>query len=626
MLTAFQKFTRTIWAKLLLGVLVVSFAFFGVSSFVSGVGNQVVARVGSAEISSRDFQRGYSSQMSAVTAQLGQVLTTEQAMSFGIPGSVLSGLAAEASIDEFSRRMGLGVTRTKLNEAARADPAFAGVLGAFEPENFRRALANSGFTETEYWNMVSDRVRRDQVAQAIFVDAAVPKAAQDIISRYNRDTRNLDYVVITPDMLLPPGDPTDADLTAYLTEHQAEFRTLETRTIRLIDLSPDSLAANVEITDAQIEAEYERTRATRTTAERRTIRQLVLPNDEIAATFDAGLAAGRTFEELATEVGLAPVDLGTLARANISDTRLADAAFATPAGSFTIIPGIGGRRAIAVTAIEAAAEVPLAEAREEIRTSLALAQGRTGFIDALDVVEELRAAFTPIEEIAGRLNLTVYEVDLTTLGQELSVVEGLDQAGIGRVATAVFDAEQGNLTPTVRLGNEHNVWFDLVAIEQPRDQTLDEVREAVTAAWRAEQTNNAIDAEINSILEAMRNGGSLVDVAAGKGQFTQTALNVTRAGDGSGVINDAVAQAAFGGGVGHFGSAVNGNGGNVVFQVSSVTPATTPITEADALTLSNQMRNTIYQDFVAGLTDAAGGLSVNQAALVEAMNLVTGTP
>src|SRR5690606_9041888 len=118
--------------------------------------------------------------------------------------------------------------------------------------------------------------------------------------------------------------------------------------------------------------------------------------------FEQGLAAGTDFATLASEAGVTPSSLGTLARSQVTDSRLAEAAFGLPEGGFAIIGGIGGQRAVHVSAIESQGEPTLEEARADIITRLGTNAAREEISDILDQIEELRAAFQPLDEIGER--------------------------------------------------------------------------------------------------------------------------------------------------------------------------------------------------------------------------------
>jgi len=625
MLDIFRSITKT-WFGRILGVfLVIGLAGFGISNVLGTLGGNTIAQAAGTDISARDFQRAYQTQLNAFLQQNGRMPSNEEALAAGIPGVVLQQLGSQAAVNKFARDLGLGVSDAKLADMVRNDPNFSGTLGNFDQASFKAVLQNSGFTEKEYFDLQKDAARRQQLLAGLTGDSPTPAAALELITGYAGDKRTVDYFVLNSTSLPPVADPTEDDLAAYLKDHQTEFRTKETRAVDIMVLSPDTLAATKTVPEDQIAAEYDRTKDQRITQEKRSIKQVALTTPELEKAFTDGKAAGTPVSQIVTASGAAPTDLGLRAKAEVTDASLAEAAFAlTTTDEVAIIDGIGGsKRAIFVSEIQPTHQVTLAEAHDEIARKLATDQARSEIADMLDQVEELRAAFKPLTEIAQRFNLKVESLSLTPGGPELSGDTDVPEDARANVAAAVFKAEQGSLTPAVSLGSNRNVWFDLKSIEPARDQTLAEVHDAVAAAWTAQKTSEALTTEVAVTLDKLRAGKAFADVAAELNQFPVLSQPLTRNGDGTTVINQAVAEAIFDGGPDHFGAALNGDGDQVVFHVVEVTPA--PASDAAANIkrfVENSMTDGLDSDFQRGLL-ASAGLKVNETALMNLLSLNT---
>jgi len=601
MLDSLRTFSKTWIAKILLAFLVISFGAFGINNVITGFGSSTVARVGDQDVTVRDFQRAYSQQLNTAAQQLGKVPTTEEAQALGIPGQVLQGLAQRAVIDQLTSQLGLGVSENKLGELVRNDPNFSGTLGGFSAENFRSVLAQSGLTEAEYIESQSDAARRDQLVQSLFISAPVPETAQGIVNRYSADTRSIEYILLNDRSVPEVPAPSEEELTAYLAAHQTDFRTPETRTADVMTLSPEALAAGISVPDDQVVAEYERTKASLTTPERRTVRQVGLPVEGLVVAFQNGKTEGRSFDELAQQAGEQITEFGSLARSEITDDGLAEAAFSLVPGDFAIIEGIGGKRAVSVSAIQPGHEPTLDEARPEIVQRLAVAQARTQFGDIQDQVEELRAAFQPLQTIADRYKLPMQTLPITASGAELAPLTDIAEADRARVGTAIFAAQQGQLSSAVALSANRYVFFDLKSVEPARDQTLDEVHDQVVAAVTAERTEAAVEAQVQDAVNQLRSGTPFADLASKFGQFPQLSIPITRNGDGSNLLDATVGAEVFSGGADHVGAARNGDGDQVVFHVVGSTPAAGPVAQEGRDYIVNSARNSLYSQFVQGL-------------------------
>ena len=596
--------------------LLVGVAGFGINNVIVDLGSNTVARVGNEEINSREFLRAYQSQINRVATQFGSVPTTSQAEAMGVPTSVLIGLSEGAALDGLANQFGLGVSDAKLGQMLREDPSFQGTLNTFEPTIFTQVLQSAGWTEAEYFEARGSEAKRDQIIRSMFASTALPAVATDLINDYASATRTIDYITLTEASVETPAPATEEELSAYLSERQAEYRTVETRQVKLLDLSIASLAATKTVDEAAIAAEYERIRDTLTTPERRTIEQVSLSTPELVTQFEAGLAAGTDFGTLASAANLTPSSLGTLARVEVTDARLAETAFGLTEGAFAIIDGIGGKRAVHVVEIEAEGASTLEEARADIVTRLTTGEARNEINDVLDQIEELRAAFRPIEEIADRFKLPVYEIDVTAGGSELSALPNLAATDYAKVAQAIFSAQQDRLIPAITLSGNAHVWFDLGEIAPARDQTLDEVRAELEAAIAEERANNALLALGEDIVARLEGGEALADVAMSLNAFPQISAPFVRFGSEDGSVDPVVAGAAFAGGPDHKGSVVSETGDFIVFEVVDNAAPSAALDSAAIANINNEARAGLYSEFVAAVRDDAG-LRINQQALTQ---------
>lgn len=619
MLDGLRLFAKSWPGKILGAFLLVGVAGFGINNVITDLGSNTVARVGDQEITSREFLRAYQSQANNLARQIGRVPTVAEAEAMGLPTYVLMNITQGEAMNVLANQLGLGVSEDKLAQMLRTDPSFQGTLGNFDPSTFSQVLQASGWTESEYFETRGAEAKREQLISALFAKKTLPDVAQGLINDYAGTQRTIDYITLTDANIETPAAATEEELAAYLTEHQAEYRTVETRKVQLLDLSAASIAATKVIDDAAVEAEYERIKDTLTTAETRTIEQVVLNTDQQAA-FEAGLASGKDFATLLTENNLTATPIGTLARAQINDTALAAAAFELPEGGATVIDGVAGKRAIHVTAIVPAGQTTLEEAREGIANGLATAAARNEINDILDQIEELRAAFRPLPEIAERFGLDLYEADVVAGGSQLDIMPNLTAEDRTKVSQAIFKANAGQLTPSIPLTGNAHVFFDLVEVLPARDQTLDEVRDELATTVATERTNNALLAKSEEIVAQLKTGTPLADLALSLNVFPQLSAPFSRFGSDDGSVDNVMAQAAFNGGPDHKGSVVSSSGEFIVFEVVDNTEPTEPLETAAADNLQNEAQNGVYSDFVSAVRDDAG-LRINQQALTQLLTL-----
>src|SRR5690606_20347543 len=122
-----------------------------------------VARVGDQNISVRDFDRIYRSQVNQFASQMGRVPTAQEALGFGLPNAAIARLANDAALVILADQLDLGASDAKLAQMVRQDPSFAGALGLFDADEFSAVLRQAGYTESEYLNLQRRASEREQL-------------------------------------------------------------------------------------------------------------------------------------------------------------------------------------------------------------------------------------------------------------------------------------------------------------------------------------------------------------------------------------------------------------------------------------------------------------------------------
>ena len=102
-------------AKILLGLLVLSFAVWGIGGAIPWRRRpNAVLTAGETDVSPQDYALAYNRAEARVAQQIGRRPSAQEAQMFGVDQSVLSQLMAGAVLDEQARRIGLGMSEDEL--------------------------------------------------------------------------------------------------------------------------------------------------------------------------------------------------------------------------------------------------------------------------------------------------------------------------------------------------------------------------------------------------------------------------------------------------------------------------------------------------------------------------------
>ncbi|UCI05621.1 peptidyl-prolyl cis-trans isomerase [Mesorhizobium sp. B1-1-8] len=564
-------------AKALLSLLVISFAAWGITTrMVGGVlaGHHAVITAGGTEVSINEYRLAYERQINALSQQYGQRITHEQAKLLGLDNQVLAQLVSGAVLDEQARKLGLGLSKDRLAELTREDPAFKGPSGQFDRRTFEYLLRQVNMRPEDYLKNRSQVAVRQQIVEAVSDGLKVPQTFLKAVALYRGEDRTIDYLVLPKTLVQPIEAPSDSALKAYFEANKKNYAAPEYRKFSYVRLEPRDIMDPTAITDQQVADDYNKNKARYTTPEMRTIEQLVFKTPDAAKAAYDSLKTGATFDKIVTAEGKTQADtlLGTLAKDKIADKAVADAAFSLNVNEVSpVVQGTFGPVLLRVTDIKPQVVKPLSEVSDQIRKDLALGEASRVLLDVHDSYEDTRASGSSLAQAADKLKLKVVTVDaIDRTGQrpDGSIVKDLPESA--DLIKSVFAAEPNTENEALTTADNGFVFYEVASITPARDRTLDEVRQKVVADWTAAETDKRLDAKAQELEKRLKAGATL-DVIAGELKLEkQTKRGLKREADDADFGKEGAA-AMFGVGEGGTGLIPSPTGdGQILFKVAEV--------------------------------------------------------
>ena len=225
MLNALRSSAGSWFVKILLGILVLSFAAWGAGGiFRQGIGGrQYIAEVGGREISPQQFQRTYENQIAMVSNQLGRKLTTAEARSYGLGQRVIDNLIGTTALDIHAHKLHLGISEATVEDTIKNEPSFQGPDGKFDAQRFQEVLRNNGLNETRFVALQREEMVRGQIIDPLSRGAFVPKTLLDAANHFRNDERVLKYFVLPPQAAGTVEAPDDSVLKTYYEENKTNL-------------------------------------------------------------------------------------------------------------------------------------------------------------------------------------------------------------------------------------------------------------------------------------------------------------------------------------------------------------------------------------------------------------------
>ena len=585
-----------------MGVLIISFGVWGIADIFKGFGQSTLAKVGRTEISTEQFRQLYTEKLQQIGRQFGRPLTMDQARALGIDRSVLQQVVADAALDEYARRIGLGQSDAETMRMIYNDPNFKGMSGGFDAARFQGTIRQNGFTEQRYIAEQRKLSMRRQIAGTMTAGLEPSKTLTDALSRFQNEQRTIEYLKLDAAQAGAIDPPSPEVLAAYFDEHKTQFRAPEYRKLSFVVINPDEVGKWLTISDDEAKKIFEERRDKLAVPERRQVSQMMFPSVEEASAARERITGGMSFDDLAKDRGLSPADieLGTIAKSAIIDPAIANAAFALPSGDVSQpVQGRFGIALVKIGQIEPGVQPTFESVAANLKREIAVERARASVASMHDKMEDERGGGASVIEAAQKLGLSAVTIDAVDRSGRMP--NGQPAPGIPQglpVVSQAFTSDVGVDNDAIQFGGGY-VWFDVLGITPSRERSIEEVKDHVEARWRQDQVTSRLRTKSAEMVQKLGQDGKLADEAAALGVKVETATAVKREGSAAGLPGSAI-EAAFRTAKDAAGQAEGSTSSEwIVFRVTDVSVPPVDLASEEAKKLKETLQRSLTDEQVA---------------------------
>ncbi len=535
-------------AKIFIGLLVASFAVWGIADIFTGNRGSALATVGETEISASEFERVYRTEMRVLSQRLGRNINQEQARAIGLDQQVLSRLVGQAALDSHIAELGLKVPDKSIADSIANNPSFLDGRGNFNRSQFQSALLQSGLSEQFYVASERSALLRGQIGRIIDTGIKPPEFLLKTLFKYQSEKREISYIEVPAKAAGVVADPTDAEISEYFDQNKSRFKAPEYRKITVLTLKPSDVADTIEVTDEELNKAYKERLDQFRREEKREVLQITFPTKEEAEKARTDLTTFEDYKALAKSRNMKDSDLtlGVVTKAEIVDPIISNAAFSLAEGK--ISDPVEGSLSVAllyVKSIEEGGLAPFDDVRDELKSSIALERAQDEILNLHDTIEDERAGGSNLNEIAKKLSLTAINIDLIDRsGNDDNGIKVAELPNAEELLPQVFQSDVDEEITPIEIADNGFIWFNVDKVIPVADRTLERAKADVIARWKADKKQKNLDTFTEKLVERLQSGDSFLKVASEIGAKVKTSKQLTRF-DSDGLISEATVAKIF---------------------------------------------------------------------------------
>ena len=292
MFAAVEKFSGP--AKILLGLIALTFVGFGASS-VSSSSSDYIVKIGDRPITVQEVQRALQNAQAS-----GNQNATEQA--------ILQALQERAYLLEGAKLLGIGVSKEKLKQQIVAMPAFQ-ENGSFSQKKFNDYLKQIGLSEDQFVAEEQENILLQNLMNLGAEGSIISDSQAGELLKLTQSARMVRSVTFNPQQFLSQVNTGDEALTAFYNEKKADYLIPEAVKFQYAVLSLQDLAAKQTVSEQELKTAFEQ--SANKGKPRREVQHILIPkgNNEAEQTTNKAQA-----EQVLAEVKANPAQFGELAK------------------------------------------------------------------------------------------------------------------------------------------------------------------------------------------------------------------------------------------------------------------------------------------------------------------------
>lgn len=303
--------------QIVLALIVLPFALWGVDSYRSSGDVVSLAKVNGEKISQQEFENALDQQRQRIREMAGANFDNSMFDKPEVKHSVLEGLVSQRLMLQGARDAGLVISDEQIARIIATIGAFQ-KDGQFDKQQYESALRAQGMTPAMFEHRVRQDLTSRQLTDGFMQNGYAADSVALNLIRLNEQQRVVSLAKLDMATFLSQAKVDDAAVKQYFDQNPQEFQIAERAKIEFVTLALDSLMEQVVAQDSEIKAYYEDHLAEFGTQEQRQAAHILIAVSKQASDAEKAAAKSKA-EQVLKQVKQSPGKFAELAKQHSQD-------------------------------------------------------------------------------------------------------------------------------------------------------------------------------------------------------------------------------------------------------------------------------------------------------------------
>jgi peptidyl-prolyl cis-trans isomerase D len=522
-LEAIRKHAKGWLAKVILALIAITFALFGLNSYMKGdKSGGMIAEVGDVGISREELAREIQGQSDRMRQTMGAAFDPAVAETAEFRQRVLDSLIERKALLQDAQKLKFLAPDAYVASVLAQIPAFQ-QDGKFSQQRYEVILRQNGRTPVQFENELRQAFMLEAITSPVSIAAFPSSASMEQIARLVAQQREISWVDIPASAVASQIKVTPADVERYYAANKAEFTEPEQIRAEYLTLDIATVAASIAVSDTDVQEYYASHAAQFGQPEQRSASHILIAVDKNADAATRAKAKAKA-TELVQTLQKTPDRFAELARTQSQDPGSAaqngslgsfgrgmmvkpfeDAVFSMKPNEIRgPVESDFGYHIIRLDAVQAAKTAPLSEVRAAVVDELRKQKAQRIFADMAENFGNLvYENATSLQPAAAATKLTVQQSDWMTAK---NAPPPFNNATLSAALFSPESIKSKQNTEAVEVQPGTLVAARVMDHRQARLRPLAEVSKAIEAKLNAEQGARLLAQKSEATIKALTEG------------------------------------------------------------------------------------------------------------------------
>ena len=411
------------FAWIIVLLLVLGLAGFGLQDVLSRWGTSKLATVGEVEISTEEFGQSFIREINYISQNIGKNLTIEEAKSFGLHLQVVERLINRSLLDQLLIDLKISVGDVLLLKNLKTNPNFKNAEGNFDRKKYNDYLSKINLSENEFEKILRNDLSRELFTQILDPNFNHNQNIVKTIADYIGEEREVKLYKLNYDTNTSLQDFNKDEVRKFYENNKNNYSSKSIRKYSVLNINQSQFLNEIEITEEEIQNIYEERKQNFTQPEFRELSRIIFQTSDLAnEALNKILSNEKTFEQIGKDLNLnkKEINFGTYSKIDLDD-ELSDFIFDTKIKKNSIVGPINGELGFELYKVnKIIPEFVLGEekAKSQIINEIQLENSLNKLSEMIPEVEDMIASGETLEEIARKYQMNIENIEISK-GDEL---------------------------------------------------------------------------------------------------------------------------------------------------------------------------------------------------------------